>query len=246
AVVRAGGAGVRAPDPGAGGGSALGWAGPHARQAERADDRERQHPPRRPACVGHEVGDGDGGDDDHRDRPVVADDEVVPEVQEPADVAHAIAASSRAVRLRASATRPSEEATTKASTARMAASPPPGQSAPAPSAAQNVPKLVSMTPTPNFIVFSGTRLSGAWTTAPTTRTTTSAAAAAAAARPTAPCVAPNVTTMNATSRPSRNTPLNATVNAYQSRPARSSITAVRASSTSARKMASSSWRALRP
>ena len=42
--------------------------------------------------------------------------------------------------------------------------------------------------------------------------------APSAARPTLCCAPPNVTTMNATSRPSRNTPLNATVNVYQSMP----------------------------
>ena len=51
---------------------------------------------------------------------------------------------------------------TKASTPRIAASEP-GQSAPAPSAAQKVPKVVSITPTANFTVFSGTAASGART-----------------------------------------------------------------------------------
>ena len=87
---------------------------------------------------------------------------------------------------------------------------------PAPSALQKIPNEVSITPTPNFNVFSGTRVSGACTIIPAINTTTNAAAAPIAAKPTLRCVPPNVTTMNATSRPSRNTPLNATVNAYQS------------------------------
>ena len=76
--------------------------------------------------------------------------------------------------------------------------------------------LLSITPTANLSVFSGTRASGACATTPATSTTTNAAPAPIAARPTFPCVLPNVTTMNATSSPSRNTPLNETVNEYQS------------------------------
>src|SRR6266516_3818472 len=43
----------------------------------------------------------------------------------------------------------------------------PGQDAPAPSAPQKTPKDVSMTPTANFMLFSGTRDSGACTATPT-------------------------------------------------------------------------------
>ena len=67
--------------------------------------------------------------------------------------------------------------------------------------AQKIPNEVSMTPTPNFNVFSGTRVSGACTITPAISTTTNAAAAPIAANPTLCCVPPNVTTMNATSRP---------------------------------------------
>ena len=56
---------------------------------------------------------------------------------------------------------------------------PPGQLAPAPSALQNMPKEVSITPTSSFRVFSGTRASGALTAAPTATTTNTASAAAA-------------------------------------------------------------------
>ena len=84
---------------------------------------------------------------------------------------------------------------------------PPGQSAPAPSAPQNIPYDVSITPTANFIVFSGTRASGACSARPATTTAAIATPAAAAARPTSCWLAPNVMTMNATSRPSSSTPL---------------------------------------
>ena len=62
-----------------------------------------------------------------------------------------------------------ESAITNARTTGSEASSP-GQCAPAPSAAQKVPKVVSITPTANFIVFSGTRGSGARTSTPTTAT----------------------------------------------------------------------------
>ena len=48
----------------------------------------------------------------------------------------------------------------------------PGQVTPAPSPLQKMPKAVSITPTPNFSVFSGTRESGACTTMPASSTTT--------------------------------------------------------------------------
>src|SRR5262249_30463579 len=47
----------------------------------------------------------------------------------------------------------------------------PGHDTPAPSAPQNTPNEVSMTPTANFMVFSGTRDSGARTAIPTAATT---------------------------------------------------------------------------
>src|SRR4051812_2117236 len=152
--------------------------------------------------------------------PVVADDEVPPEAGERAQVLHPLASTgSRAAgRLRRSSrVRPKETRPTKAMTARIATSPP-GHSTPAPSPPQKIPKLVSMTPTANLSVFSGTRSSGPRTTKPATTTTTTALAAAAAASPSRPCVAPKLTTTKATSRPSRRTPLNATVNEYQSVP----------------------------
>ena len=48
---------------------------------------------------------------------------------------------------------------------------PPGQLAPAPSAPQNIPKELSITPTASFIVFSGTLARGALAASPATLTT---------------------------------------------------------------------------
>ena len=86
----------------------------------------------------------------------------------------------------------------------------PGQCAPAPSADQKIPNVVSITPTANFIAFSGTRASGARTATPIAGDEHDAPPR----RPTAasgidPCALPKVRTMNATSSPSRSTPLKA-------------------------------------
>ena len=88
--------------------------------------------------------------------------------------------------------------------------------APAPSAPQNAPKAVSITPTTNFMVFSGTRASGARTATPASATSTTAAPAAIAASGMSCWLLPNVSAMNATSSPSSSTPLNERVKAYQS------------------------------
>src|SRR6202043_2667606 len=128
------------------------------------------------------------------DAPVVADDEVVPELPELREPLHDVATSGMACARRASATRPNATTTTNAMTARSDASAP-GQLMPAPSALQKIPNEVSMTPTPNLRVFSGTRVSGACMIIPAINTTTNAAAAPIAANPTLRCVPPNVTTM---------------------------------------------------
>ena len=60
---------------------------------------------------------------------------------------------------------------------------PPGQCAPAPSAPQNVPKDVSITPTANLSVFSGTRCNGEWIATPAAVTASTATPAATAAIP---------------------------------------------------------------
>src|ERR1700677_5375380 len=105
-------------------------------------------------------------------------------------------------------------ATTGMRTSRAASLP--GHATPAPSAPQNVPNDVSMTPTASFIQFSGTFDSGALTAMPVSVTTMMAAAAPITAAPRFFWLSPNVITMNATSRPSSSTPLNASVKEYQS------------------------------
>src|SRR5262245_6250037 len=123
----------------------------------------------------------------------------------------------------AAATRPRRSSATYARAASVVsgtitsrAAPCPGHDAPAPSAPQKTPNEVSMTPTPNFMLFSGTRDSGACTATPTAATTITAATTLSAARPTSFWLAPNVMAMNTTSSPSSSTPLNDRVNAYQS------------------------------
>src|SRR6185437_10979650 len=74
---------------------------------------------------------------------------------------------------RSTATRASAKQPTAGAITSRAASEP-GQCAPAPSAPQNVPNAVSMIPTTNFSVFSGTRASGALTANPTSPITSTA------------------------------------------------------------------------
>src|SRR5216683_8408670 len=92
----------------------------------------------------------------------------------------------------------------------------PGQSIPKPSPVQNTPKADSITPTPNFKVFSGTRESGRWTIAPTRRTSAHASSAPRLAGSNRPPPAPTAITINTTSRPSSRTPFNAVMPAIQS------------------------------
>src|SRR5439155_1494189 len=209
------------------------------REPEDRGDGDWHQPPRVDASRDECRGGADGEHDAGGGAPVVADDEVPPELAERADAPHA-----NAGRLRLSvATAANESAQTKTRTTGRDASSP-GQSAPAPSADQKIPNVVNITPTANFSVFSGTRASGARTSTPTTATSTSAIPAPRAARAMLPCALPNVSTMNATSSPSSSTPLNESVNPYQSRPARFSTSAPRASAVSCAKIASSSWSAL--
>src|SRR5579883_3444928 len=134
----------------------------------------------------------------------------------------------------------------KGTRARRAASAP-GQLAPAPSAPQKVPNELSMTPTTNLSVFSGTRASGARAAAPAAATTTTAARAATAASGRSRAVVPKVTVTKATSSPSNSTPLKASEKAYQSLTAATRLVrALLAPSTSEAKISSSSWGALRP
>src|SRR5262249_59338528 len=81
---------------------------------------------------------------------------------------------------RRTATSPSANSAMQGARTRRAASDP-GQVAPAPSAPQNVPNVVSSTPTTNFMVFSGTRASGARTATPASPTSSTALTAASAA-----------------------------------------------------------------
>ena len=74
-----------------------------------------------------------------------------------------------------------------------------------------------MTPTANFIAFSGTRASGARIRNPATTTSIEAASAAIAASEMSRWALPKVSAIKTTSKPSSVTPLNASVNAYQSR-----------------------------
>jgi hypothetical protein len=76
----------------------------------------------------------------------------------------------------------------------------PGHSAPAPSAPQSMPKLVSGASTANFIAFSDTRASGRRTRTPAPATRTMATVPPMTARPRRCWLAPTVT-MKATSSP---------------------------------------------
>src|SRR5439155_20907085 len=102
------------------------------------------------------------------------------------------------------ATASSEPESTTATSPISEASPA-GQDRPAPSATQNVPYALSITPTANFIVFSGTRASGARAARPAAMTAATAAPAATADNASRCLSAPSVTTISATSAPSSST-----------------------------------------
>src|SRR5512133_1401670 len=183
------------------------------RQARRDRHKCRQHPPRGHALLGQRCGRGESEDDAQGQSPVVPNDEVVAEHRECPQPAHDEAPVTVPIgRLRSTKTEP---IALTAVTSTITASAPslPGQDTPAPSTPQNIPNEVKSTPTANFNVFSGIRASGARAAIPTAVTTTTAAAAPSAARGMLPWVAPKVKTMNATSSPSKKTPLNDSVNA---------------------------------
>src|SRR5439155_22419352 len=113
------------------------------RRDEYEQRRQRKHPPGGYAVVRGECGQAERRGDADGDAPVVADDEVVPELEEPDDVPHA-ATAARSWRMRSRAIIPSDITSTKASTPSRTISPP-GHSTPVPSAPQQMPKLVSMT-----------------------------------------------------------------------------------------------------
>src|SRR5262245_46709102 len=129
---------------------------------QQGHDRSGEEPPRVESVVRGQV---DGRNDDHDargDPPVVTDDEVVPEAGEIPQERHAstTCGSEAGTVRRSTSTSTNAVAMTNAIRTRIARSAP-GHSTPAPSPDQKIPNDVSMIPTPNFSVFSGTRLSGA-------------------------------------------------------------------------------------
>src|SRR5258708_36981432 len=190
---------------------------------EGDEDEDGEYPPRVHARrVGEDGGQGQAGHDHCGGAPVVTDDEVVPEGTERLELPHEgttsdcwEGAAAAALRERSQAMQAAAaSATTGTRTSRAASLP--GQATPAPSAPQNVPKLVSMMPTANFIQFSGILVRVALTAMPVMVTTMIAAAAPMTGSPMFFWLSPKVMTMKTTSRPSRSTPLKARVKEYQS------------------------------
>src|SRR5262245_11796583 len=208
---------------------------------KQCQDGGRQEPPCVHALFHEQRGEPDRGARAHGERQVVADEEAPPEESEAPQVAHAVTRSS-GFAVRTMAADPSSRNTTIAGSDAS----PPGQSTPTPSPAQKMPNEVSMIPTANLSAFSGTRASGARTTKPTATTTATAARAASAASQIRCWAAPNVSTMNTTSRPSSKTPLNESVNEYQSIAPADGSPARSAASTSRLYADASSRLALRP
>src|SRR5581483_1273206 len=147
------------------------------RQPQHGRDGERHQPPRVDTARHECRGRSDRERDPDGRAPVVADDEVPPEEPERAQRLHAKAGRRRRFSV---ATAAAESRTTKASTPGSDASSP-GQCTPVPSADQKMPKVVSITPTVNLSVFSGTRVSGPRTSTPAIATSTSATPAPSAA-----------------------------------------------------------------
>src|SRR5258705_6815252 len=176
----------------------LGGSAPFACRTEDAegqknrDGRDEDPPHGSVGDAASRIGDRQREQNAQRDQPVVTDDEVVPEAADRAELANhecvalsvvatsALSGEVVADRCRNSATNASAYSATAGTRTSSAASSS-GQCAPAPSAPQNIPNAISMTPTANFMLFSGTRDSGARTAMPTTATTSTAATAAAAA-----------------------------------------------------------------
>src|SRR5512133_512426 len=211
------------------------------RGAGQQGNREREQPPRVDLVVGQDRHERERERDTRSHRPVVAHDEIPPELAEGLHVSHALASASlSSSRRRLSAHTISHEQPPRKAISASSESSSPGQSAPAPSAPQKQPKLVSSRPTANLMVFSGTRCSGPRARTPATTTTTSATTAATIATSSRPCALPNVITMKTTSSPSSRTPLKAMVKEYQSSPARRSLPAASASARSRRNASSSS------
>src|SRR6476469_10067116 len=132
------------------------------RLCEEPEHREREEPPGGKVFVHEQRAESQCEDESGRDPPVVADDELPPEAGEQLDLPHRCApsGSNRACCRRSRRTSASDDRATKPRIPRSASSPP-GHDTPVPSAAQKIPNVVSMIPTANFNVFSGTRLRGA-------------------------------------------------------------------------------------
>src|SRR6266545_642453 len=180
------------------------------RERQQDDDGEGHDEPGR-VGVADQGRQAEGRDDSRGRHPVIAGDELPHAHGSIANARHALTASGPAMRDRDSRANRSEKTRTPGTTISSAASPP-GHSEPAPSAPQKIPNEVSITPTLNFIAFSGTLASGRRTATPTAATTRTAAAAASAARPRRCWFAPKVRAMKTTSSPSSRTPLKAMVN----------------------------------
>src|SRR5216683_1798308 len=118
----------------------------------------------------------------------------------------------------------------------------PGHSTPSPSSDQNVPKVVSRIPTTNCRRLRGIRDTGPWRTRPIAPMMITAPTPPITAGPSWFALAPNETTMNATSRPSSTTPLNDSTNASQSNP---SPLHSGGSSSGCRRMPARPWAATR-
>ena len=143
--------------------------------------------------------------------PVIAGDEFPDSDRRVADPLHACDRLSGRHGVRKSRASRREKART-AGRGRAGRHPRRASSAPAPSAPQKIPNEVSITPTLNFMAFSGALASGWRTATPIAATSTTAAAAASGRRPTRCWFAPKVSAMKTTSRPSSRTPLKAIVN----------------------------------
>ena len=129
---------------------------------------------------------------------------------------------------------------------RVMPSPARARRCPSPSPVQNTPKADNMTPTPNLRVFSGTRDSGRWTTAPAASTSAQAASAPRLAGINSPRPTPTAMTMKTTSTPSSSTALRAVMPAAQPRLLRCRFACSARSAASEAKMASSSCNGIMP
>ena len=183
------------------------------REGQQERDRDRHDEPGR-APFADQGGQAERKDHSGGGDPVVAGDEL-PHPQRrrrgsASRLGHLASATGSTRKSRTSSEREDQHCRRRSPAARRR---PPGHRAPAPSAPQKIPNEVSITPTPNFIAFSGTRASGARIAMPDARRPAGRPRLRpAAARPTRCWFAPKVRAMKTTSRPSSRTPLKAIVN----------------------------------